>query len=250
MGGRSSIKGTAKKRTSQITYLLSSLKHLLIPDLTCYRRVWFGVCRSCYLPINLRHHFRAMIGLYEVEISRFVKSYIRPGFCCYDIGAGHGYYTLAFGRLASPGIVYGIEGDGNLCDVLRETVSHNGHIKSAISVINLFIGGPGSTGEKKATIDDLVFKNGYSRPDLIKLDIEGDEYEALQGARRVIKQYSPKFIIEVHSEELEESCKSLLKAEGYQILIVNQNAVLPERRPISHNRWLCAEVDHGFSPQR
>lgn len=45
------------------------------------------------------------------------------------------------------------------------------------------------------TIDEITKELGLKRLDMIKMDIEGAEIEALQGADDTIKQFSPVFAI-------------------------------------------------------
>ncbi len=176
-----------------------------------------------------------------MEISRFVRSWVRSGFCCYDVGAALGYYTLGLSRLASPGRVYAIEGQKSQCHLLENTLTRNGYLKSEISILNLILGDVVDIRTRRATIDYLVFEGEHTPPDFIKVGVEGDERAVLLGARDVISQFSPKFIIEVHSEKLEEDCKLLLEQEGYEVMVVNQSRILPDYRPSPHNRWLCAQ---------
>jgi FkbM family methyltransferase len=56
----------------------------------------------------------------------------------------------------------------------------------------------GAVATRIATIDSLVEKYGIE-PSLIKLDVEGAEAQALQGARRTVAGYKPKLVVEVHA---------------------------------------------------
>ena len=58
------------------------------------------------------------------------------------------------------------------------------------------------------TIDDLGLA-----PGIIKIDIQGKEFSALQGAKRVIEQYSPDLLVEVSLESA--PVMDYLKTLGY-----------------------------------
>lgn len=226
-----------------ITDILRNLKNLIVSDELTYRKIFLGICKGNYLPINLRNQFRMMFGLEEIEIAKYFKLHVRQGYCCYDCGAAYGYYTLAFARLVQTGQIYAIETDSNLTDLLKQTLSYNirKNCETKIEVLNFFISDSINHATNEITLDHLVFECNLTPPDFIKLDIEGAEYKALLGAINVIKQYTPKFIIEVHSQELENYCKDILMELGYSVLIINQSKIIPETRTLPHNRWLYAE---------
>ena len=71
---------------------------------------------------------------------------------------------------------------------------------------------------RKMTLDDL----NLPRTDFIKIDIEGMEMEALEGARETIKKYRPILLIEkikTDSRQLEQ----WLKDNGYQLMTLGIN---------------------------
>jgi hypothetical protein len=76
-------------------------------------------------------------------------------------------------------------------------------------------------------------------PDVVKMDIEGDEADALRGAENVI-DHARAWIIEVHGLEQEHECMAVLTAFGYRTNIVLPRRWLPDKRPIAHNRWIVA----------
>src|SRR5438132_5963079 len=222
-----------------VASILRLLKNKIVRPGVRYRRIRLGICRGALLPLDLQRHFRWPLGLYEREICHFVKSYAQPGSCCYDIGADIGYYSLAFARLGAPGHVYAVEADGDACAALEETVRRNPRVASRVSVVNALVADAANPPAKQVTIDQLVFEDGFEPPDLIKLDIDGGEYDALFGAREVIRAFGPSLIVEVHSKELESRCRHLLDGYGYELVVVDQASLFPDYRPDLHNRWIC-----------
>jgi hypothetical protein len=66
----------------------------------------------------------------------------------------------------------------------------------------------------QTTLDELAEQ--YGLPDLIKMDIEGAELDALQGASNVLL-HGPSLFIEVHSPDLVDRVAGLLDAAGYSV---------------------------------
>ena len=222
---------------------LRRLKNLMVADEVRYRAVRGGPCQGCRLPLNLRHDFRTWLGLYEFELRNIVREYVRRGDCCYDVGAASGYYTLALAKLAAPGHVFAIEAEGRLYEQLKETVAQNADVGSAIETMNWFVGDTVDAMRKRTTLDELVLEQGRRAPDLIKLDVEGAEHAVLAGAKEVIRRHAPRWIIEVHSAELEKQCRGVLEQAGYAVRVIERNRLLPEQRPLEHNQWLCARKE-------
>lgn len=228
--------------------LLRRVKNAALADQTRYRRLPFGLCRGMELPLNLRCHLRIYLGLYEREIRDVVRLSVKPRFSCYDIGAGIGYYALALTRLASDGWVCAVEADPQACRQIQESIRRN-RKESRIRVLHCALGGKLEPPENRWTLDALVYGRGYPLPDFVKIDVEGAEYDVLRGARRVIRQVAPRFVIEVHSEELERCCRSLLLSEGYRLRVIPRSSFLPEHRPLAHNQWLHACPSTGLSEE-
>jgi FkbM family methyltransferase len=47
-------------------------------------------------------------------------------------------------------------------------------------------------------IDDYIVQNKINKIDLIKIDIDGYELEALQGMKNILKNFNPYFLIEIN----------------------------------------------------
>lgn len=66
------------------------------------------------------------------------------------------------------------------------------------------------------TLDDYV--ETHMKPNLIKVDIEGAEVEALRGAEKLMRSSTPpEWLITAHSDELAKEVIGLLKSADYQI---------------------------------
>jgi len=71
------------------------------------------------------------------------------------------------------------------------------------------------------TLDNFVREYDAS-PDIIKVDIEGAEYDFLLGSLATIRNKHPIFYIELHSQYCAVKCSEMLIFEGYSIEILNE----------------------------
>ena len=72
------------------------------------------------------------------------------------------------------------------------------------------------------SVDGLV-KKGYPAPDVIKIDVEGAEYDVLKGARETLVSKKPKILLATHDYHLpgvQQQCKDFLKNLGYSLTVV------------------------------
>ena len=67
------------------------------------------------------------------------------------------------------------------------------------------------------TIDSFNFNNVK----LIKLDVEGYEFKALNGMINTLIKYCPKLIIETHTSELFKLCSDFLNKLNYKLIWEN-----------------------------
>lgn len=71
------------------------------------------------------------------------------------------------------------------------------------------------------TLDSFV-KEMNILPDILKVDVEGAEYDFLLGAVETIKKVHPTFYIELHSEYCATKCTEFLVLEGYCIEVLHE----------------------------
>jgi FkbM family methyltransferase len=158
-----------------------------------------------------------------------------PGQVFLDVGAHVGWYTIrAAQAIGSSGRVIALEPDESnrrqlernlsLNKITNQTVvpaaawSHSGAVRwspSEVSVWNQIDETQGSQLMQTVTIDELVSQLSLPRVDWIKMDIEGAETQALQGAEWVLRRFQPTLFIEIH--ETLEPVSRFLAGFGYSI---------------------------------
>jgi hypothetical protein len=86
-----------------------------------------------------------------------------------------------------------------------------GHVSSAKDA------GIGRISVSAVRLDDLVFSEGHPAPRLMKMDVEGAEWEALQGARRLLTEVQPKLLCEAHDPAQMGQIRAYLEGFGYTV---------------------------------
>ncbi len=146
--------------------------------------------------------------------------HLRPGAVFYDVGANAGFYAIIGARaVGTEGQVYAFEPMPRLVERIRENATLNSQtnvavIEAAVSdrdgVVAFAAQGSLSmlssiraAGKVADTIsvpslrlDTFSLRN--RPPDLILMDIEGDEVQALHGALQTISRSRPVLMIEIH----------------------------------------------------
>jgi FkbM family methyltransferase len=176
------------------------------------------------------------LGSYELEKrARFVRTVAR-GSVVFDLGANVGYYTLLVSVLAGPeGRVFAVEPLPRNLRFLREHVRLNraanvtvldaavsdrsgtAWFEESDSMSRGHIDSRGTIAVRTVALDDLVESGELPRPDLLKIDIEGAEYLALQGFRRTLLAAHPVIFLSTHSTAVHAECCQFLQSLGYAI---------------------------------
>jgi FkbM family methyltransferase len=81
------------------------------------------------------------------------------------------------------------------------------------------------------SMDILITQFGFTKPDIIKIDVEGAEYDVLAGSLNVIKNYKPKILLsthEAHVTGIEEKCLQFLDEVNYSYLKIENDASRPK----------------------
>jgi len=167
--------------------------------------------------------FRSFVyGTWEPEVISAVSETVQPGMTVIDIGAHIGYYSLLFAKLVGPsGRVFSFEPLPGNFELLQKNVQlnhlQNIHLRnqavySRSERITITVPddqpNPGSgslyqcNGAKQYHVDatsiDDFCKEGSLCLDVLKMDVEGAEYDVLLGASSTIKRCQPILLIELH----------------------------------------------------
>lgn len=172
--------------------------------------------------IDWRRYRSFVYGAWEPEVTRVLTPTVKQGMTVIDIGAHIGYYTLLFAKSVGPsGRVFSFEPHPNNFDLLCKNVqlnklmqvqTFNQAVFSHMGEITISVpDDQPNSGNGSACIDkgvqqfrvraislDAFCEKFTVRPDVIKMDVEGAEYEVLRGAEQVIAQCRPKLLIELH----------------------------------------------------
>lgn len=213
------------------------VKDIIVPGGTRPYKLYFGSARGLKMNFDLRQgEMRRYLGIFEIELTKYVKRMWRPGLTTFDVGAADGYYSIVFANLTKAPVL-ALEPAAKSCDDLRKNLALNPATAHLVDVQQTYVGLDGRDGQ--ISLDRLAQK--AFTPDLVKIDIEGAEVDALVGASDILERRRPGLLIEVHGSDIERECLKILRSYDYSTTIVDQRRWLPEYRPIPHNRWLVAE---------
>jgi FkbM family methyltransferase len=120
----------------------------------------------------------------------------------------------------------------------RPDFQGTGHFKETVKIIRL---------------DDL----GLDKVDFIRMDIEGAEFAALNGAKQLIDRNLPNFLIEIHHALLRErfgasaeQIADMFSDRGYRFFAVNEDGVMVERPGLELNKGRDFQDYYFIHPDR
>ncbi len=203
----------------------------LLPGGKQYRRLPFGPAMGCEMKLNFHYDLRLYLGLYEKETQKWFRRLVKKGYRSFDVGGAGGYDALLISKLSGGGEVVSFECEPPAVEEMRETFRRNPY---PITAVEAFVSDLNEDGH--LSLDAAAER--FFVPDFLKIDIEGAEDRALTGASAIIAARKPSMIVEVHGEETEDRCRSILRGYGYEPIVVDRRKILGEKRPMDHNRWL------------
>lgn len=144
-----------------------------------------------------------------------ILKFIKPGDTVIDCGAFIGDHTIAYSeKVGGFGYVIGIESNPEAYECLKYNLSKAASttcfINNAVSDVSesgLVIVPNENAGASSVSIGNSIYTMTIdslklAKCNLIKMDIEGFEVKALNGARETIKKFRPYLVIEINEEAL------------------------------------------------
>lgn len=211
--------------------------------------------------------YEYILGNYEdPETVRVFLSWLKPDSVFYDFGGNVGFYALTANRIISSGKIYSFEPFPSAQQVFQQHVKINSRFVSHNNIRllpyavsdsekqvqfsnnsmqhegNTYINGSPvySNTEDFITVPcysvDGLIKLNYDRPDIIKIDVEGAEFDVLKGAVNTLQQYKPNILLATHDCHLpgvQKDCVIFLEQLGYRV-----------KHTGSHNKQLAGLDDY------
>lgn len=207
---------------------------------------------------------RIVVGTYETEMLKILQEAAARGGVFYDIGAHVGFFTCAWLKLGGDA-AHAFEPLRSNFEVAEKTVARNGMADKA-TLHNIALGdftgdatliasendlgtssmgfveelapvGPPARGNVDrswprhttavSTLDEFVQSRGAPPPSLIKIDVEGSEFEVLSGGSLTIGRYRPAILCELHSIASGTKTADHLASTGYELRFLGTTGIVP-----------------------
>jgi FkbM family methyltransferase len=175
-----------------------------------------------------------LIGAFEIESWNYyqIKDHLKPGWVALDIGANMGFFSILISRGVGPaGRVFSFEPNPDVHPQLKDMLKANGadnvevvpyavadkpgeldflrimtsNVRREASSLKIQETSDELGSEAReiirvpvTTIDDFVAERGIV-PNLMKIDVEGADLEAITGAENTIRKYHPVIQLELHA---------------------------------------------------
>jgi FkbM family methyltransferase len=199
------------------------------------------------------HHRYRPGQWHEPPVTRLLVSHLSGTRAFADVGAHLGYYGCVAGALDPARRVFLFEMNHNLVPIIRRNLDAN-HIENA-EVVNhpvsdrrktvsyerdstdaglSMASGADTAGTPSHQIETVTLDEHFLGkdvvPDVIKIDVQGAELEALRGAERLLRDHHPVLFLEIHPKILgnfgttvQEIYDLLAVQHGYKLQRINEH---------------------------
>ncbi len=209
-------------------------------------------------------YWKFNLGGVDTGLLDFVREFVKPGMSVWDVGANLGLLSFASAAKAGPsGQVVAVEPDVDNQKLLLRTIRANVGKMAEVNVLGVAVAKPptrfakfeisgrsrasnklagfgntqfGAAAETRAvvivTLDEML--QGFRPPDVLKMDVEGAEIDAILGGPKLLSEVRPIFTFEVNPENRDAMTRILVDA-GY--LLFDGEKPRSERKPNKGTTW-------------
>lgn len=179
-------------------------------------------------------------NLWEPPVQIVLRDLCKPGDIVFDVGANFAGLTTVMSRMVGPkGIVCAFEASPRIVDKTQRNLVlscnnvqlfHNAVYSTSHETVKIYLGshlndsiysenGEGSAYEVETIALDDFIEQTKLVPNLLKMDIEGAEFDALQGLEKTLISAKPHLILETQRDDTR--CLDFLRNLGYIAIDVN-----------------------------
>ena len=232
-------------RLGPISGLLRGALNRSLPQGVQEVEISAGPLRGQRMLLKLQSEKDYWLGNYEMDLVRVLGGLAGGRQVAFDVGANIGYMSLVLAQLMGEGgQVIAFEALPANLERLAQNISLNAldervqvqpfaaSNQSGQAVFKVHAsGGMGKLASAQGrdenyadeihvntiTLDETVFEQGLPAPELVKLDIEGGEGQAIKGMRRILQEKRPTLLIELHGQEAAQAVLSQLGKQDYAV---------------------------------
>ncbi len=165
---------------------------------------------------KLKRKLAVLFAIHEKPVSSFLKSI--DGHVFVDVGANYGYYSMLLRKDFQK--VYAFE---PIPSIFKELESNLGKfddvecIRKAVSNVDgrsVKLSYRGSQGFAETVTLASFFLD--TEIDLIKVDVEGEEWKVLEGAEPILERIKS-WVVELHDPDRKEELENWFVSHGYSV---------------------------------
>jgi Methyltransferase FkbM domain len=226
----------------------SKIKALILPSGVRFVPILRGPFRGAWLQLVVRDNIRKIVGLYEHELNDWIEKVLPRVDSVIDVGANDGYFTFgcaaAFHRSRRTASIMAFEPQAVCCQQMAATLRARPIPGISVTIEQMRVGAILTAGQ--TTLDEVASRDPKltkARRTLVKIDVEGNESDVIDGASGWLNK-SNYFVIEVHREKYVQALRSRFASAGL-VLDRRDQRPLPllgaELRTAS-NCWLVSSL--------
>jgi FkbM family methyltransferase len=224
---------------------------IFCPNGDVYQRHEIGA--EFLLPVDRIDYFKVGISGFDKIERSLLSSNVQPQDQVLDIGANMGIHSILLAK-SVPGVqVYALEPVAANFDVLRKNITRNNveqqvhAFQSAVGADDRMVHMPAHFGTdnyviyngrkrrdasalhevRQVSLDSFIRETSLERLTCIKCDVEGYEWQVIQGAKQCLSRFRPLILIELIEMRMSnfrhnpEEVYMLLRSLGYNYIFIS-----------------------------